>query len=142
MSSFTSRVVLVNLLSCGLLERFPETKWVFVESGVGWVPYVLERLEFHLGESLPEDAGMSIASPLELFRRQVYTTFWFEEIGPSRLLDFLGFGNVMFETDFPHPVCKYPSAADHALSVLEPWGAEAQRAVMQENASSLYRIPV
>jgi hypothetical protein len=48
----------------------------------------------------------------------------------------------MFETDFPHPTCLYPNAVEHALKVLEPWGPEVTRKVMQDNAAQLYHIPV
>jgi predicted TIM-barrel fold metal-dependent hydrolase len=125
-----------------VLERYPETKWISVESGIGWIPYVLERLEYQLSEPRPEDFELSIASPYELFRRQVYSCFWFEQSGPERLLDILGFDNILFESDFPHPTCMYPSAVEHGLKVLEPWGPEVQRKVMQNNAAALYKIPV
>ena len=46
----------------------------------------------------------------------------------------------MFETDFPHPTCLYPNAVEHALKVLEPWGPEVTRKVMQDNVVQLYHI--
>jgi len=49
---------------------------------------------------------------------------------------------VMFETDFPHPTCLYPSPVEHALKVLAPWGPEVQRKVMSTNAATLYNIPI
>ena len=134
--------VLTNLLTSDLLVRFPETKWVSVESGIGWIPYCLERLEYQLRDTTPDGRGFDQPMPSELFRRQVYACFWFEESGPMKLLDTIGFDNVMFETDFPHPTCLYPSAREHALRVLEPWGDEVKRKVLQDNAAKLYRIPV
>ena len=134
--------IMTNLLASDLLDRFPKTKWVSVESGIGWIPYVIERLQYQLTEPSPDGVEMQITPPLELFRRQVYACFWFEEMGPSRTLDFLGFDNIMFETDFPHPTCLYPSAVEHGLKVLEPWGPEVQRKVMQDNAARLYDLPI
>jgi predicted TIM-barrel fold metal-dependent hydrolase len=135
--------VLANLLTSGLLERFPRTKWVSVESGIGWIPCVLERLEYQLLEELPEGVGeVELPKPRELFERQVYACFWYEEAGPSRLLDKIGFDNVLFETDFPHPTCMYESPVEHGLRVLAPWGPDVQRKVMQDNAAALYRIPL
>jgi predicted TIM-barrel fold metal-dependent hydrolase len=72
----------------------------------------------------------------------VYACFWFEDAGPGRLLEDIGFDNVMFETDFPHPTCLHPSAVEHALKVLAPWGAEVQRKVLQDNAAKLYHLPI
>jgi predicted TIM-barrel fold metal-dependent hydrolase len=134
--------VLSNLLTSDLLVRFPETKWVSVESGIGWIPYVIERLEYQLRDTTPDGRGFDQPFPSELFRRQVYACFWFEDVGPRKLLDDIGVDNVMFETDFPHPTCLYPSAREHALRVLEPWGEDVQRKVLQDNAAKLYRITV
>jgi predicted TIM-barrel fold metal-dependent hydrolase len=134
--------ILANLLTSDLLVRWPGTQWVLVESGIGWVPYVLERLDYQLSDTTPDGRGFGQPLPSELFRRQVYSMFWFEEAGPSRLLEDLGFDNVMFETDFPHPTCLHPSAVEHGLKVLAPWGADVQRKVMQDNAAKLYRIPI
>jgi uncharacterized protein len=132
--------VMANLLTSDLLERYPEIKWVSVESGIGWIPYLLERLEYQLLESPPDD--IAVKSPTQAFRDHAYACFWFEEIAPSRLLDRIGFDNVMFETDYPHPTCLYPDPVDHAKRVLEPWGEEVVRKVMSENAIKLYRLPV
>jgi predicted TIM-barrel fold metal-dependent hydrolase len=138
--------IMNNLLASDLLDRFPKTKWVTVESGIGWIPFVIERLQYQLTEPLPEggldDGVMEFSEPLDLFHRQVYACFWFEELAPSRALDMIGFDNVLFETDFPHPTCLYPDAVEHGLRVLAPWGPEVQRKVMQDNAAKLYRIPV
>jgi uncharacterized protein len=131
--------ILANLLASDLLDRYPELKWVSVESGIGWIPYVLERLEFQLLESRRD--GSLITSPTQQFRDHVYACFWFEEVGPSRLLDRIGFDNVLFETDYPHPTCLYPTPVQHGIKQLAAWGPEVTRKVMSENAIKLYRLP-
>jgi predicted TIM-barrel fold metal-dependent hydrolase len=134
--------VIANLLTSDLLVRYPKLRFVSVESGIGWIPYVLERLEYQLLETSLDGRVWEQETPSELFHRQVYSCFWFEEAGPNRTLDYIGFDNVLFESDFPHPTCLYPSPVEHALKVLEPWGPEVTRKVMSENASKLYGIPV
>jgi predicted TIM-barrel fold metal-dependent hydrolase len=134
--------VLANILTSDLLVRYPRLKFVSVESGIGWIPYVLERLEYQLLETSLDGRVWGQESPSELFHRQVYSCFWFEEAGPGRTLDYIGFDNVMFESDFPHPTCLYPSPVEHALKVLEPWGPDVTRKVMSENAAKLYGIPI
>jgi predicted TIM-barrel fold metal-dependent hydrolase len=131
--------VVANLLTSDLLDRYPRLKWVSVESGIGWIPYLLERLEYQLLES--QQDGKVITSPTQQFRDHVYACFWFEEMGPSRLLDRIGFDNVLFETDYPHPTCLYPSPVQHGIKQLAPWGPEVTRKVMSENAIKLYRLP-
>ena len=132
--------ILANLLTCDLLPRFPKTKWVMVESGLCWIPFILERLEWQLLDTPFENKGLEQPSPTELFRNQVYSCFWFEQAAPSRLLDIIGFDNVMFETDFPHATCLYPNGVEHALKALANWGEDVQRKVMGGNAAKLYNI--
>jgi predicted TIM-barrel fold metal-dependent hydrolase len=137
--------ILANLVCGDLLERFPKTKWVSVESGIGWIPFILERIEYQLYESDPKDPALvnyDRPSPTELFKRQVYACYWFEKAGPGRLLDVIGIDNVLFESDFPHPTCLFPSPAQRAFKVLEHWGPEAQRKVMGGNAAKLYNLPL
>jgi uncharacterized protein len=138
--------ILANLVSSDLLVRFPKTKWVSVESGIGWIPFILERLEYQLYESDPPEAhkhevNYDRPTPWELFHRQVYSCFWFEETAPQRQLDILGFDNVLFESDFPHPTCLYPNPVERAFRQLENWGEEAQRKVMGGNAKRIYNLP-
>ena len=66
---------LATMVFCGALERHPGLKLVLAESGVGWLPYFLARmdLEWHaLRDKL--DYAPKLA-PSELFRRQVIATF-------------------------------------------------------------------
>ena len=39
--------------------------------------------------------------------RQVYGCYWFEEYAPAHMLDKIPVDNILFETDYPHPVCLY-----------------------------------
>ena len=131
----------MNLILSGLLERYPRLNFVSVESGIGWVPFVLEALEWQFDESMPDEReGLSLR-PTEYFRRQIYTSFWFEDFGPSRALDRIGPGNVMFETDFPHPTCLYPGAQEHVHEVLSGIEDGVRRQVLHDTAQRIYHLP-
>jgi len=143
LESAQSRIV-ANLVTGDLLVRFPKTKWVSVESGIGWIPFFLERMEYQLYESDPKNSKLvnyDRPSPTELFKRQVYACYWFEKTGPERQLDVIGVDNVLFESDFPHPTCLFPSPVERALKSLESWGEDIQRKVMGGNAAKLYNLP-
>lgn len=129
-----------NLVTSDILVRYPKLKWVSVESGIGWIPYVLERTDYQLQEALPDDPSLQRPSARELFRQSVYATFWFEESGPQHVLPDLGFDNVMFETDFPHPTCLYPNPVEYALENLKHHDPADVRKVMGGNAARLYKI--
>lgn len=155
--------VLTNLIFSGVLDRFPELAVVSVESGIGWLPFLMEAMDhqFHeahleasgrvsqesktlqVFEEVAEVSGLRIpAPPSEYFRRQVYGCFWFETSGPKTLIETIGEDRVLFETDFPHPTCLYPSAQQYIVNTLEHVPDRIRRKVLQDNAASLYRIPL
>ena len=42
--------VVTNLILSGMFDRHPDLKMVSVESGVGWVPFILETLDYEMAE--------------------------------------------------------------------------------------------
>ncbi len=134
--------VIANLLMGDLFQRFPKVRWVVVESGIGYIPYVLERLAYQIEDARAIEGGGWLPHPQKQFQDHMYACFWFEDFGPRFELEMLGFDNVLFETDFPHPTCLYPSPVEHGMRVLEKWGPEVVRKVMSENAAKLYEIPI
>ncbi|MBV9659943.1 MAG: amidohydrolase [Acidimicrobiales bacterium] len=133
---------LSNLVLSDVLIDFPDLKWVSVESGVGWIPYVLERVDYEYREHFAGLETPSRPPAREMFRRSVYGCFWFEQAGPQLLLDYIGADNVMWETDFPHPTCLYPSPVERTAEVLAGVDAASVRKIVQDNAAQLYRIPL
>jgi uncharacterized protein len=140
MMYLTNARVLANLIISGLLERHPKLKFVSVESGIGWIPFVLEALTHQLGETSPGALDHLSLSPLDYFKRQVYACYWFEKDDVAHTLDLLGADNVLFETDFPHPTCLYPDSMAAAAPGLANLTPDVRRKVLQDNSAALYRI--
>ncbi|HEY2484427.1 MAG TPA: amidohydrolase family protein [Candidatus Binataceae bacterium] len=134
--------VFANLIYSGILERYPKLNFVSVESGVGWMPFLLEALDYELEEAAPNSKSLLSMKPSDYFRRQIYACFWFERRGFRAALDALGVDNIMFETDFPHPTCLYPNALEHVARTLEGLTFEDKRKLLGATASKLYSIPV
>jgi uncharacterized protein len=135
--------VLANLLYSGVLERFSALNVVSVESGVGWIPFVLEALDYGVGEMAPGAMDYLSMAPSDYFRRQVYSCFWFERAGLAGAIEALGAGHLLFETDFPHPTCTYPDGLDIAAEGLGPvTDRETRAGIMGGNAARLYHLPL
>lgn len=129
------------MMYCGALERHPGLKLVLAESGVGWVPYLVARMDdiFEKHAAPWPDANIR-TRPSEIFARQVYATFEEEPFGPE-LIPLLGAGNFMWACDYPHPDSTFPNsrqAIEHALGKLSP---EEIRAVTADTCRDLYRLP-
>ncbi|MBW2270981.1 MAG: amidohydrolase [Deltaproteobacteria bacterium] len=128
-----------NLIFSGLLDRFPEQKFVSVESGIGWIPFMLQASEYQMDESMPHGGGMQLR-PTEYFRRQIYASFWFEKQSTAHSILEVGEDNVMFQTDFPHPTCLYGNIREHVDEALADLPEKAQRKVLYENAARVYQL--
>jgi len=131
-------VCLANLMMSGLLDRFPSLQFVSVESGVGWLPFLIESLDYQFDENGVDDLKHR---PSEYFRRQIYGSYWFEsDVGPA--LQKIGEDNMMFETDFPHATCLYPGVREQMLSSVEGLEPRVQRKLLYETAARVYQLPL
>jgi predicted TIM-barrel fold metal-dependent hydrolase len=132
--------VMANIMMSGLLDRYPKLQFVSVESGLGWVPFLLDALEYQYREN-NTTAALEL-TPFEYFQRNFYACFWFEHRHLGRLIQATGVDNVMFETDFPHPTCLYPDALERSAPALAALTHEERRKIMSANAARVYSIPV
>ena len=131
-----------NLIYSGIPERFPELKFVSVESGVGWLPFFLEILDHQMAETAQNELSHLSLLPSDYFRRQFYGCFWFERSTIKPTVEFLGSKCLLFETDFPHPTCLYPRDDDHLLEAFRGLNDSDVKAILQDNAAELYRIDI
>jgi uncharacterized protein len=134
--------VLGNFIYGGILERHPALKLVSVESGVGWLPFYLQALDYQLHEMAPNTRKELSLLPSEYFRRQCAACFWFENELLIPAIEYLGEDNCLFETDFPHPTCLYPNPIERALKVFDTQSDEMKKKVFGTNAVRIYNLPV
>jgi predicted TIM-barrel fold metal-dependent hydrolase len=132
--------VIGNLLYSGIFERYPKLKVVSVESGIGWIPFMLETLDYQWAEAAEGAFDHLSLRPSEYFRRNLYGCFWFEERELNHTIDVLGEDNVMFETDFPHPTCLYPNSMVLAAERMATMTPERREKLLSANAARVYNI--
>ena len=129
-----------NLLITDVPERYPDLRFVSVESGIGWIPFLLEALDYQMGETSPQHLRHMSMKPSEYFKRQFYGCFWFEGPTVAPAVEYLGADRVLFETDIPHPTCLYPDSIERVRKAIGALPEDAQRMILQDNAAELYRI--
>jgi predicted TIM-barrel fold metal-dependent hydrolase len=134
--------VVTNLILSGVFDRHPDLKVVSVESGCGWIPFILEALDYEMAENAPEELAQMGKLPSEYFRSNIYATFWFERNRNKLpdLIEAVGEDNILFETDFPHPTCLYPKPLETVAPKLATLSPEARAKILGENARKLYRL--
>ncbi len=131
-----------DLLLSGVINRYPDLQFVSVESGIGWIPFVLEALDYQFqGNRVPVERPEFDRLPSEYFATNVYACYWFEQIAPRRLIDKVGLDRIMFETDFPHPTSLYGDEVHDRISTgLADSSDEERRAILWDNAAKLYKV--
>ncbi|HPG28842.1 MAG TPA: amidohydrolase family protein, partial [Myxococcota bacterium] len=132
---------LVDLLFSGVLPRFPDLKFVSIESGIGFLPYLLEAADytFDYGRVAQQRPEFEM-KPSEYFNRQVYACYWFEQFATRHMLDQLPVDNLLFETDYPHPVCLYGDVRERIDAGLAGAPIEQRRKLLFDNAARLYKV--
>jgi predicted TIM-barrel fold metal-dependent hydrolase len=131
-----------DLLMSGVLARYPKIKFVSVESGIGWIPFMLEALDYQFkGNSVAEEHPEFDRLPSEYFARNVYACYWFEQTAPRRLIDKIGVDNVLFETDFPHPTSLYGEEVHARIKGgLSDCEESIRRKILWQNSEKLYKV--
>lgn len=140
--------VVAEIIFSGICHRFPRLDFVSVESGIGWVPFLLEAMDWQWqNDGVAREHPEFDLLPSEYFHRQVHACFWFERLTPSRILDIIGVDNVMYETDFPHPTSMSPgpaSIATPASQFIEDnfsgWPEDQLSKVLHDNAARVYHL--
>jgi predicted TIM-barrel fold metal-dependent hydrolase len=123
--------------------RFPEIRVAFSEGGIGWVPMLIDRIDYVLEHSAVGSNGWDDPNlaPSDALRRN----FWFCTIDiPSTmsLREHIGIDHICLESDYPHADSTWPDTQLRALDGLRDFTPAEVRKVTWENASHLFRHPV
>lgn len=94
----------LQLVADGVLDRFPRLRVAFLESGSGWLPYWLERLDTMCDNPLLRNGYNAQHKPSEYFRRgQCYISCEADEETLTMMSRLVGEDCLMWASDYPHP---------------------------------------
>ena len=130
--------VCVSVILSGVCERHPRLRLVLGESGIGWLPYILERLDDTYEERLADDLELPLP-PSAYFKRQMYATFQKDFHGVRAMAE-IAPDNVMWGSDYPHRDGTWPfsrKAIEEQFRGIDP---TIQRKMLWENVRRVYRI--
>jgi uncharacterized protein len=137
---------LAAVIFSGALERHPALRIVLAETGIGWLPYMLERLDdtyakfLDAGEFWHAHGGLRLTmAPTAYFRRQVWATFQTDDAG-LRCLDLIGADRVMWASDYPHADSTWPDSASVIAGSFKDTPEPARRQILCDNARRLYGL--
>jgi predicted TIM-barrel fold metal-dependent hydrolase len=132
---------LADYLFSGVLVRYPNLKLAYSEGQIGWLPYVLERVD-----AVWEDhrawggvADLVPEPPSTYFHRQVWGCF-FKDFHGLQSLDVIGEDRVTFETDYPHTDSTWPDTKIIAEKMMHGLSQETVNKVVRQNAIDLFQL--
>jgi predicted TIM-barrel fold metal-dependent hydrolase len=133
--------VAVDLILSGVLARFPNLNFIVVETGMSWVPFVLEAVDYRFKQNRAWERHPEFGDllPSDLFRRQVWVNFFFEHL-ESWHLDAVGIDRLLWETDYPHTTGVYANTMQETLDLaLGGHSDEVRRTILWDNPAQLFR---
>jgi uncharacterized protein len=131
---FEQMAASMDLICGGVLQRHPKLRVAFLESGLGWLPYWLGRMDEHY-EVMGHDVPWLQRKPSEIFAEQCFISVEADEAARLPELAALGVdGCVFWGSDYPHFDCTYPGAVAELESHLEPLDAALAEKIRRKNA--------
>jgi uncharacterized protein len=130
---------LLALVEGGVLERHPRLRVGFLESGCGWLPYWLWRLDEEY-ENLQWEVKDNVKmKPSEYFRRQCFIAIEPTEPYLAEMIQYIGSDNLIFGSDYPHYDHK-PEIVKQAVDLHEQLGEETVRKILWDNPARFYGL--
>lgn len=139
---FAIMIQFTSLMFEGVFELFPDVRFAFFEAGVGWVPYLLDRMDEEYERRGRRWAPALHTTPSECIRHaQVYFSAEVEESSIPAAAARLGEDRIMFASDFPHEREYEQFKGDaaeltHRHDISDP----LKRKILFENANAFYRL--
>lgn len=129
-----------NFTVGGILQRFPKLRVGFMEAGVGWLPFWLERLDEHW-ELMPEQAPEIDRAPSEYFAGRCFLTMEPEERMVPYVFEHVSSRIICYASDYCHWDCSFPDSV-RLLTERADLDEDTQRQLLSSNAAQLYGLEV
>jgi uncharacterized protein len=132
---------LTNWVINGLPERFPKLKVVWVESGLAWVPFIMQRLDHEFMMRVCE-APMLKRPPSEYIREMYFTSQPLEknnlQLLEATFAAMRAETQLLFASDWPHWDFDPPSA----ITSIPFLSDQAKRNILGLNAARVFNLEV
>jgi predicted TIM-barrel fold metal-dependent hydrolase len=131
-------MALIGTLIGGVFERFPRLRVAYLESGVGWVPFMLDRLDEEVEKRGGVEAPYLTKLPSEYVRSG--RIFFGVECAEKTLPDAVRWdldGTMLYSSDYPHWDTDWPGTV-RAVEERADLSAAVKRKLLHDNAIRYY----
>jgi predicted TIM-barrel fold metal-dependent hydrolase len=135
-----SMLAFADLVFSPTFHNYPDLKVVLSEGGIGWMPYMMERLtttwtrhRFYTGINVD-------VPPMDLIERNIFGCFIQDDAGIANR-HLIGIDRIMWECDYPHSDCLFPHSRKYlAESLADVLDDEAHK-IVELNARRIFNFP-
>ncbi len=132
--------MIAAFLGAGLLDKYPNLNLAIMESGFGWLPFWMKRMEDQVHYMGYVADGLRTMEEYMTDGRFFAAIVIHEGEQMTRMVsDFMGDHVLMFGSDYPHSESRFPNSADIVLG-WDSLGEERMRKLMWENAARCFRL--
>jgi predicted TIM-barrel fold metal-dependent hydrolase len=109
---------LVDWLTSGILARYPRLRIALSEGQVGWMPFLLERLDeaWDHARAYANTQDKVPRPPSTYVAGRIFGCIFDDQVGLA-LRDRIGMSQIMFETDYPHGDSTFPHSRETAEKI-------------------------
>ena len=132
-------ITAADLCSTGVLERFPELKFVFLEVGGGWASWLMHTMD-GIYDAHPETSIAMEKYPSAYFKQSIHCSIMMDSVA-MKTIDHVGADNILLSTDYPHPEGTWPETQRRTKKQVEGLSDEDVAKVTHLNAERLYGFP-
>ncbi|HET7006796.1 MAG TPA: amidohydrolase family protein [Candidatus Binatia bacterium] len=133
---------LCSVVVGGVLERFPQLRVAFLESGIGWLPFMMDRLDEEIEKRGEDEAPWLKANPSE------YITggrcFFGVECGEKTIADAVRWGlenALLYASDYPHWDGDWPHTVKKVRE-RQDLSAGVKQKMLHDNAMRFYKLAI
>ena len=104
--------IVAAMIGAGVFDRYPNIKVSLGESGVGWLPYALDRMDFEFEDRFRD---LMKNKPSEYWQAHCKATFQYDVIGPMLVNtnNLLTEDTLMWGSDYPHTDGIWPESTKY-----------------------------
>jgi predicted TIM-barrel fold metal-dependent hydrolase len=137
-------VEISQLIIAGVFDRFPKLQIYWAENNIGWLPYFCEQIDHEYTTNhfwAERQLGLPRLKrlPSEYLKENAHWGFFEDRVG-IKLRHEIGVDRIMWSTDFPHIVTRWPNSLKTLDSQMSNVPEDERRKMVADNAIKFFRL--
>lgn len=134
-------IVMKEIITTGVFDRFPKLKLVFSEVDCGWVPYVKEQMDDRFKRLEPGNRPDMKERPSYYIERNLAFTF-INDVFAIKNRHEVGLDSMLWSSDFPHSSTDWPHSREVIEKAFKGVPEDEVKQITSGNAATLYKFPL